>query len=203
MEIGVGTGFLTSHLARLFPHAEWFLNDISDASETFVAGSVPCCTAFMWGDAENMEFPQGLDLIASASTVQWFDDLPGFARRASAATRPGGWLVLSTFGPDNFREIRNVTGEGLEYYSLAELTGILESAGYEVVSGREYSRVLRFDTPLDVLHHIKATGVNSLRQTRWGRRQLDDFDTRYKAAHSEGESVVLTYHPILIAARKT
>lgn len=201
MEIGVGTGFLTSHLARLFPDAKWYLNDISESSRDFLSDNAPLNSKFICGDAENMEFPRNLDLIASASTVQWFDDMPGFASRAAAATNPGGWLVLSTFGPDNFREIRETTGEGLDYYTLAELCGILEAAGYEIASGVEYTRTLCFDTPIDVLRHIKATGVNSLVSTHWGPRQLDAFDEKYRAAYSTDGGVALTYHPILLSAR--
>lgn len=202
LEIGVGTGFLTAHLTELFPHAEWYLNDISHAAGTFVEGYGSGRTTFVCGDAENMEFPQGLDMIASASTVQWFDDLPVFAGRAAEATDSGGWLVLSTFGPDNFKEIRETTGEGLDYYPLDELCGIFESAGYRIVSRSEYSRSLNFGTPLDVLHHIKATGVNSVSNKRWNRAQLADFDARYRKLFPGSEEVALTYHPQLIIARK-
>lgn len=202
MEIGVGTGFLTSHLARLFPDAEWYLNDISESSREFLNNNAPLNSTFLCGDAEDMEFPGNLDLIASASTVQWFDDMPGFVSRAAEATNPGGWLVLSTFGPDNFREIRETTGEGLDYYTLAELCGIFEAAGYEVSSCTEYTRALSFASPLDVLRHIKATGVNSLVRTHWGPRQLAAFDDKYRAAHSVEGGVELTYHPILLVTKK-
>ncbi len=202
MEIGVGTGFLTSHLVRLFPDAEWYLNDISSLSLDFLRDNMPSHSTFLCGDAENMEFPRHLDLIASASTVQWFYDMPGFALKAAGATNRGGWLVMSTFGTDNFREIRETTGEGLHYHSFSELCGIFKTAGYEIVSGVEYTRTLRFDTPVDVLRHIKATGVNSLVRTHWGPRQLAAFDDKYRKTHSVEGGVTLTYNPILIAARK-
>lgn len=202
LEIGAGTGFLSSHLLRLYPQAAWSFNDISQAAESYISDYAPKDAAFLWGDAEVVDFPCGQDLIASASTMQWFDDQPRFIERAAVATNIGGWLAVSTFGPDNFREIRDTTGEGLSYYTLAELEQILSEAGYEVLSSREYKRTMHFASPLEVLHHIKATGVNSLGHKRWGRGQFADFDRTYKEKHASAEGVVLTYHPILLVAQK-
>ena len=203
LEIGVGTGFLTEHLISLYPHAKWYLNDITDASEGFVSQYTGGDkTSFLLGDAETLSFPQDLDMIATASTVQWFDDLPAFARRAADATRSGGWILLSTFGPRNFYEIRELTGEGLDYYSLDQLREIFEDAGYKIRSITEYTRSLHFGTPMDVLHHIKATGVNSLRSVRWGREQFAHFDEHYRMKFSDQDGVTLTYHPQLILAQK-
>lgn len=203
LEVGVGTGFLTAHLIPLYPDAKWYLNDITEAAEPFVSKYAGGDRGvYLWGDAEKVVFPPGLDMIATASTVQWFDDLPAFARKAAEATNPGGWLLLSTFGPQNFCEIRSATGEGLDYYRPDQLRQIFGEAGYRIISLTEYTRQLFFDTPLDVLRHIRATGVNSLQRTRWGRGQLSAFDERYRAGFSTANGVTLTYHPILLAAQK-
>jgi malonyl-CoA O-methyltransferase len=202
LELGVGTGFLTEHLMSTYPGARWTLNDISAAAETFVAKYANGNTAYLWGDAEEIAFPGGLDMIAAASTVQWFGDLPAFAAKAARATRPGGWLLLSTFGPLNFREIRSTTGEGLDYYTLDELREIFEQAGYRIHSLAEYTCTLDFDTPIDVLHHIRATGVNSLSKARWGRGRLAAFEKDYRERFSNGRAVTLTYHPQLMVAQK-
>lgn len=202
MEVGAGTGFLTSHLQAMFPYAEWYINDISAAAEKYLSAFTSDNVSFLWGDAESIGLPEGMDMIASASTVQWFDDMPGFVARVSSATRQGGWLVLSSFGPENFREIRHAAGEGLDYYTADRLAALCGEAGYEVVALSEYTRTLRFETPLDVLRHIKATGVNSVSNVRWGCRRLAEFEERYMAAYSSDEGVALTYHPMLLIARK-
>ena len=204
MEIGTGTGFLTSLLLGRYPNSAWFLNDIADESQTFLAPyTTGCRTSFIPGDAELIALPDKLDLVASASTVQWFDDLAAFTRRVHESLLPGGILAFTTFGPDNFNEIKTLTGEGLDYLTLEEFRIMLSQQGYEIVESSQYTVRLAFDTPGDVLRHIKATGVNSLRPVRWGIERFTRFEQEYRDlfATTEGR-VQLSYHPILIIARK-
>lgn len=158
---------------------------------------------YLWGDAELLPLPGELDMIASASAVQWFDNLPLFIDRAVGSLCCGGYFAFTTFGTDNFREIRATTGEGLHYYTSEQLQELLTAAGYGIVETLEYTRHLPFDTPADVLRHIKATGVNSIRKARWGKQQLMDFETAYREHFSMPDGrVALTYHPILVLAQK-
>lgn len=204
LEIGAGTGFLTRRLLRSFPYAHWTVNDLAEEAAAFIvpyAGGT--AVDYLWGDAETIALPGELDLIASASTLQWFDDLPAFLTRSGELMNPGGCLALSTFGPENFREIKAVTGEGLSYYVSAEVEELLKWGGWQVMEKLEYTEQLSFDSPVEVLRHIKATGVNSIRKTQWGRRQLTDFETCYRAMFSTIDNkVTLTYHPVLIVATR-
>ena len=204
MEVGCGTGFLTHYLLRRYPDAEWIVNDLIEESEIYLR---PYASGhyveYLWGDAELLPLPGELDMIASASAVQWFDNLPLFIDRAVGSLCCGGYFAFTTFGTDNFREIRATTGEGLHYYTSEQLQELLTAAGYGIVETLEYTRHLPFDTPADVLRHIKATGVNSIRTARWGKQQLMDFETAYREHFSMPDGrVALTYHPILVLAQK-
>lgn len=204
MEIGAGTGFLTARLTEIYPEARWTVNDIVTEAERYIAPlingrDINC----LWGDAESLDLPLGLDMIASASTIQWFDDTKRFLSRAHRALNHGGWLCLSTFGPENFTEIKATTGQGLEYYTAAELKSMLQKTGFETEKISEYVKSLHFDSPIDVLRHIKATGVNSIGTVRWTKKDLRGFETAYRKSFPVGsDKVSLTYHPILIVARK-
>lgn len=204
LEVGTGTGFLTRLLTAAWPETHWTLNDLTEASQEYLepyTESLP--HTYLWGDAETLDFPSGLELVASASTVQWFDDLQAFVEKCAAATLPGGHLGLSTFGPENFAEIAALTGEGLTYPTLAEITAMLAAAGYETLQSREYARRLDFASPLEVLRHIRATGVNSLSGRTWTPRRLADFERRYRASFALPDArIPLTYHPILLVARR-
>lgn len=204
IEVGAGTGFLTSKLVENYNETEWYLNDIVPAAETYLQKYlVGVEHHFLWGDAELIEFPNDVDLIASASTVQWFDHLPEFVSKSAKSTKPGGWLLLSTFGKSNFKEILHTTAEGLEYYTIDELVELLSGAEYELMHQEEHEEQLLFDAPLDVLHHIRATGVNSIRKTRWNRKQFNEFADSYRDNFTTiDDKVSLTYHPILLIGRK-
>lgn len=203
-EIGAGTGFLTRCLVSRWPDAKWYLNDLIPAVEDFIAPQVAGVDVeYIWGDAEKIEYPQGLDLIASTSTAQWFEDKAAFARKAASALDPGGYVVLSLFGPDNFREIKATTGEGLVYHSAAELAAIFEAAGFGMLHTEEYTETLTFETPKDVLKYIKSLGVNSVKKTRWGAGKMEEFESRYREMFRTPDGcLTLTYHPILLIGRR-
>lgn len=193
LEIGAGTGFLTAHLARLFPGTYWYINDLAPAAESYLSPLLQGIGHdFLWGDAEKIAFPAGIDLIASASTVSWFDDMPRFLKRGQTATRPGGYLALATFGPDNFHEIRALTGRGLKYHDIREITG------YEIVARDEYHEEMVFDSPMEVLRYIRTIGVNALGATAWTPQKLARFEADYRARFASR----LTYHPLLLVARR-
>lgn len=203
-EVGAGTGFLTRRLLELFPRSRWTVNDLVEEAEGFIA---PLDTqgrlSFLWGDAENIRFPRGMDMIASASTVQWFDELSGFTDKALEALVPGGYLLLSTFGPENFREIKTTVGQGLEYLTASGLEETLTDSGFEVIEISEYITALEFASPSEVLRHIKATGVNAIEKTRWTKSDLAAFEALYRERFTTaGGKITLTFHPILIVARK-
>lgn len=141
LEIGSGTGFLTRRMLELYPHALWTINDLVEQSadflEPYAAGHD---VRYLWGDAETIALPDRLDLIASASAVQWFDDLPRFTRKAGNLLETEGYIVLSTFGPENLREIKAVTDEGLDYYTREQLQELFESAGFLTAPRRSNTR---------------------------------------------------------------
>lgn len=203
VEVGTGTGFLTSSLTKLYPDAEWYFNDLTPQSQNFIEEFVAHTShSYMWGDAEVLDMPQDVDLIASASTVQWFEDIDTFITKSSIATCNGGYLALTTFGKENFKEIESTMGKGLEYLSRSELESLFIKSGYEIMHSSEYTKSLLFDTPIDVLRHIKATGVNSIERDRLTKSRLLDFENRYKELFlMEDGRVSLTYHPIIIIGR--
>jgi len=211
LEIGAGTGFLTRCLIEQWPHAKWFVNDLTPAVEPFITPQVADTQIeYLWGDAERLDYPDALDLVASASTVQWFEDMERFAQRISGALAPSGRLLLSTFGPENFREIRATTGEGLNYLSLSELCVLFERTGMRILHAEEYTETLVFATPRDVLRYIKSLGINSIKKTGWNPGRMDDFEERYRIMFptpdmpdSPGnDGITLTYHPLLLVAER-
>lgn len=211
VEIGAGTGFLTRHLVRLFPEATWIVNDLVAESRDYLPKKPT--VRFEAGDGERFDFAAsahgGYDLIASASVVQWFDDLPGFITRAAAGLRSeGGVLAFSTFGPENFREITATTGQGLDYYPLAELVEFCRRAGLEPTVAEEWIERPLYPTPTDVLRHLRLTGVNGIAAERWTHNRLREFEADYRAAYTvpaaetADRAVTLTFHPILVVAEK-
>lgn len=167
-------------------------------------GSSPATTAvsFLPCDAETLDFPQGTDLITSCSTLQWFADTERFFARCHHFLSDGGILAFSTFGKKNMREIHTLTGHGLEYLSLDNLK-VLLSPRFEILYAEEEIVSLPFGTPLEVLRHLKQTGVTGTEKKVWTRGRLQSFCDEYiRMCGNDDRSVSLTYHPIYVIARK-
>lgn len=187
IEIGAGSGFLTTELIAKFPTIKLLANDITQQSRNFLPPQVE----FRCSDGEVMELPT-TDLICSASTIQWFDNLPDFVVRCHRSLTENGIVAVSTFGNENFKEIDT----SLSYYDTDQLHDIFAQASFRNIQIEQWIEQLEFTTPLDVLRHIKATGVNAVTSTRWTHRELQQFIDSYPTP------VRLTFHPIIIIAHK-
>ena len=59
---------------------------------------------------------------------------------------------------------------------------------------------LRFDTPVDLLRHLKLTGVTGI--SGHSRQQGFHFIKRYREAFGEKQEITLSYCPVYIVAHK-
>ncbi|MCF6284683.1 MAG: malonyl-ACP O-methyltransferase BioC [Candidatus Hydrogenedentes bacterium] len=206
LELGCGTGQLTRMMLSAFFIEHYAANDLVPECETGIdaifARYPKTKGSFLAGDAETFyDYPDALSLLVSGATFQWLDDLNGFLARITPYLAPEGILAFSTFGPDNCKEIRTLTGLGLDYPTLDKLKGYLKK-DYHILAVRESHETCFFDTPMAVLRHLKATGVNGIAAHRWTPKGLAQFCENYTMAYQQGAGVPLTYHPVLIVARK-
>ena len=202
LEIGCGTGFLSRRLAAWADGGDYFLNDLNEHSEKSVAALPLTYRAFIPGDAEICSFPGNLDAIVSASTFQWFRDLPRFIERAACLLNPGGGLAFSTFGRANFQEIRSLWGNGLNYHSPDDHRGWLQDADFELCETFEEVFPVFFETPLDVLRHLRETGVNGNFNSSRNPQHLLSLVKEYRSRFSTVQGVRLTFHAIYLVARR-
>lgn len=185
LEIGSGTGYLTKKY-RQFVHniTQW---DISPMSEEVIKTDAEVAIRKV-----NTLF----DAIISASTMQWFNSAAAFLNHCVNAVRSDGLVVLSTFGPETFRELTTAGVIPLPYLNEQSLRRITP-VEFEILELHSELIVKYFDSPLDILRHLKATGVNA-RSCRYNVREM----MRRYPRNDNGE-YELTYQPIyLILKRK-
>lgn len=202
LEIGIGTGFLTRLLTARFPHAEWWFNDLTPAAFDWIPVGLKQALTLP-GDAETLPYPHGLDLLASASALQWFEDIEkNFFPKAHGVLNAGGVLAVATFGERHFHELTAVAGGTLHYHSAAELQGMAEAVGFRVLHTEAWEHTLRFADARALLDHLRRTGVNGGAARRISTpAQLRAFEAEYRAQFpAEDAALPLTYHAVLLAA---
>ncbi len=218
LEVGAGSGMLTKRLANSISSAHWYINELSAHQAPDLQALLPQARIII-GDAETLDLGEAHSLIISGSAVQWFDKPLNFVIQSSKRLRSGGQLLFSTFTPDNFRQIKALTGQGLTYPALPEWRETLKRAGLKKINLTTHRFDLRFTSPLDVLRHMQATGV-STNQTmpvsknskssspfRWTKTSLKQFERRYWQEFAGQDSsgapdVYLTYDVLIISAFK-
>ena len=206
LEFGCGTGHLTARLGQRFRLGQLLLNDLVPEAEmalSAVSSQDRPQARFAAGAIETLALPPQLELIASASTVQWIADLPTLLVRLRDHLAPGGWLLLSGFGRRHFHELAALGSAAAapRYLDAPDWPAVLPQ-GLELLALEQQPQVLHFDGAMPLLKHLRQTGVNGHAQQGWSRRQLRNFEERYRARFGADGQLPLTYDPVLLLARK-
>lgn len=208
LEIGCGSGVLTERFFKNFQADRFYANDLVEDCEDMASEIArqysPEHVSFIGGDIERIatELPVNLDLIVSNATFQWLDDPESFLSELNTHMTPGGIMAFSTFGPQNFMEIRHLTGKSLTYLSCSELRTLLEKQ-FQVITCSEECLQLLFGSPRRVLTHLRLTGVNGVSKQAWTKSDLKTFERRYREEFGQNGEVPLTYHPIICLVKNT
>lgn len=160
IEIGAGTGILTERLATLYPDADITAVDLVGSPQLeAVSPRVKVVEAdgewFISTVAEG-----SADLIATSSTIQWFNSIPSFFMRCQRATARGGIVAAATYGSRNFEELDSAGVGRRRFASLDELRGMVPD-GFEIIASGEEIVKETFGSAAALLRHLRATGVNA------------------------------------------
>ncbi|MDR0982385.1 MAG: malonyl-ACP O-methyltransferase BioC [Culturomica sp.] len=201
-EIGCGTGMLTKKLKKIPQVNKLLINDlVNDLCVKTAATNEIAEENIFVGDVEEIDLPPNPDLIISSSVFQWLSRPADTFKRLTAQLSCGGLLIFSTFGKENLKELTEITGNALTYPNRRELENYLENCSI-LYSGEEHHTIW-FDNPLEILKHVKRTGVNAVGQKKqWTQGDLEQFVKSYQSCHVSSKGYPLTYHPIYIVAQK-
>lgn len=197
IEIGPGRGALTSLYSNTLKDCKIELCDIAPIPPDHIpAGAIfRCCDAET--DLRNRP-DNSVDIILSASTLQWFNSPASFLRDVVRVLRPGGVAALSYFGPQTYREIAAITGNSLNYPSPVALREAATANGAEIIHSSESLLKGIFPDVAALLRHIKLTGVNALGTGK----AADALRLMRSYPLSPSGEVVLTYNPVYLIIRK-
>lgn len=185
IEAGAGTGLFTRQYSGWLDTTRLYLWDIAEVNSD-LPGTHSVC------DAETSiasVADHSVSAVVSASALQWFSSPKGFIHQCARVIKPGGLIVMATYGPDTYNELYAVG-----YPSIATLCQWVETAGFVLLEAEEQRSVMDFDTPRQLLGHIRLTGVNA--------RSASPETVGQARSILRSGLTRLTYHTILLVARR-
>ena len=193
-EFGAGTGFLSKNMLNKIGFKEYYANDIIEESE-FCIKNIINNVNFVAGDIEKIELNQKFDLVVANAVMQWITDIDELLIKIRKNLNDSGYFAFTTFGEQNYKEIKETTGVYLNYLKSETLKEKC-SRNFEILCFDENIQTLCFDSPLEVLKHIKYSGTNDIKTLNWTTKKLKDFDIYYRKSFGINDRVTLTYNPV-------
>ena len=118
LELGSGTGILTQEIIQNFKFKKYLANDFVTKSKKFIDKIYPE-NIFICGNAQKIRPNCKVNLVISNAMFQWFRSID--TSHFAGMLEKGGILAFTTFSPQNFKEIRDITGLSLKYKTTEEL----------------------------------------------------------------------------------
>ena len=197
LELGCGTGILTRELINSIKFKTFLANDLVEKSKIYIDKIVPN-TKFYLGNAIKIKPSQKVDLVVSNAMFQWFNNLENVSSHCKNILNKDGILAFSTFSDGHYKEIEELTGLSLSYKNANEIKNIL-AKNFDILHFEEFTKVLEFSSPLELLAHMKTTGVNSLTAHHWTFKEVKSFCDNYKNKYP---NITLTYSPVIVICKQ-
>lgn len=197
LELGCGTGVLTSLILEKMNYKRLACNDIIKKSSKYLDDLGVVCE-FIDGNSCRIKPNFSSNLIISNAMFQWYSSLDEPLEHFSRLLDKDGVLAFSSFSKNNFREIKDAMGISLNYLSIDEIRQVLEKK-FNIICVFEYEKVLEFANPLELLAHLKNTGVNSLNKEKMSFNDVKAFCEKIS---NDAGFCSLTYNPLFVIAKK-
>ena len=195
LEIGCGTGYLTSVLRQANKEARLVALDLDAALVDAARRRLGPEAGVAWLVADG-EAPLGgeYDLIIANATFQWFtrpeETLTAFYRNLS----PGGVLAFSTLGPQTFQELAESLNRAAQGLNLAAIPPIpaqgfsdretwserLYRAGFPQARLAREMATATFPSVKEFLKSLQATGATNPRPVPFSPRLLRALMAAYQ-----------------------
>ncbi len=199
-DLGAGTGIHSAALARRYRGATVVALDVSEAMlrQARRRSTWRSKLRVLGGDMEALPLESGsVDMIFSNLTLQWCNEMDRVFAELRRVLRPGGLLMLTTFGPATLKELRaswrvvdDEHSHVNEFVDMHDIGDALLRAGMaEPVMDVEHF-ALTYPDVLALMRDLKALGAHNATtgraRTLTGKRKLQALASAYEAYRTEG-----------------
>ncbi|MCW2283730.1 SAM-dependent methyltransferase [Rhodoblastus acidophilus] len=118
--------------------------------------------------------PEKFDLVFSALSLQWVNDLPGVFAQLRRSLAPDGLLLAAMVGGQSFVELRHCLTQAQEefeggasprvfpFVDLRDLGGLLQRAGFALPVADCDAVVVRYDNLFALLRDLRGMGATNI-----------------------------------------
>jgi len=130
-------------------------------------------------DEEALPFAEGsLDLVVSALTLQFVNDLPGALIQIRRALKPDGLFLAALIGGDSLTELRSafaaaeseveggVSPRVAPFADIRELGSLLQRAGFALPVVDTERITVRYDSALALMRDLRSMGATNILHER-------------------------------------
>ena len=218
LEIGCGTGYLTSLLRQANGEARLVALDLDAALVDTARRRLGPAAGVAWLVADGETPLRGeYDLIIANATFQWFtrpeETLAAFYRNLA----PGGVLAFSTLGPQTFQELAEALNRAAQSLNLPTLPPIpaqrfgdretwsdrLYGAGFPQVRLAREMATATFPAVKEFLRALQATGATNPRPGLFSPRLLQTLIAAYQTNYGRDGAIPVSYEMIWAVAEKS
>jgi malonyl-CoA O-methyltransferase len=208
LDVGCGTGYLTSRLKDRFPQSKIIGLDFAE-DMLKVAGSKRGDITWVLADSHNLPFGDDcFDILTSNLAYQWPDDLCRVFSEARRVLTPGGLLACTLFGYHTCQELFRSLDEAKVALRFTRLPGISQVRHALTASGFQNLQIdselieVEFNGMQALIAWLKSIGANNLGQGFLGPEVLSHAASIYRKRFSYLQGVAATFEVIRVYAKR-
>ncbi len=142
LEIGCGTGFVLSALAREYPNVSFIGSEAQTVALTHAARRVPDNVSLIQLDGRKIPFKNEFDLIGAFDVIEHIEEDRAVLAQMHEATRPGGALIITVPQHPALWSHADVVGHHKRRYRRGELEGKIADAGFQLLHSSSFVSIL-------------------------------------------------------------
>ncbi|WOF75250.1 methyltransferase domain-containing protein [Parvibaculaceae bacterium PLY_AMNH_Bact1] len=156
-----------------------------------------------------------LDLVTSALSLHWVNDLPGTLLQVRQALKPDGLFLTALFGGETLHELRDVLMQAeaeceggvsprvSPFADVRDLGGLLQRSGFALPVVDADQIIVRYDTIFNLMDDLRAMGetnaIAARRKTPLKRATLMRAAQLYQEKHADPDGRIRATFEILYA----
>lgn len=210
LDLGMGTGFITSQIAQKYPEAEVFgidfaENMLKEAQKNILANNINLICA----DLAHLPIEENsVDLIFSNFTFQWSDNLTDLFKQCYKLLKTNGLIFFSIPGPDTLCELKSVLhtvdrdynhiNNFMDMHDIGDI--LVQTKFAHPVMDSDYF-TLTYSNIKNIFKDLKNIGANTIigsnpRKTLFGKNRFNKISEEYNKYLQEDNKYPLTYEVI-------